>query len=395
MLAMIEAVDASGLFGGDMRSGGFFLFLPLAHSFGRLIELSGPYFDAPIVISSVPTIADDLKETRPGFFPSAPRVYEKMKARVEAKVAGAPPFRQKMFHWAIGVGKQTIPYRSRGEAIPFGLNMQLAVAEKLVLSKLRAAMGFDRADVLLSGSAPLNVTVHEFFMAMGANLFEAYGLTETCPGLTTNLPGRFKLGTVGVAFPGVELRIADDGEILAKGPNITSGYLNRADATEGAFEDGWFLTGDLGSLDDEGFLKITGRKKELMKTSGGKYVVPAKLEAKLKDLSFVQEAVSVADQRNYVTALIALDPEELQEWSEQTGNAADDQSDEVRAAIQAHVDQVNESLASYETIKYFTVVPPMTVESGILTASLKVKRKVVLERYEAEIEAMYNKRKPS
>lgn len=395
MLAMLEAVDASGLFGGDMKVGGFFLFLPLAHSFGRLIELAGPFFDAPIVISSVPTIADDLKETRPGFFPSAPRVYEKMKARVEAKVAGAPPMRQKLFHWALDVGRKTIPYRGKGDPIPLGLSLQLKIADTLVLSKLRAAMGFDRAEVLLSGSAPLNVTVHEFFMAMGTDLFEAYGLTETCPGLTTNLPGAFRLGTVGRAFPGVELKIADDGEILAKGPNITSGYLNREDATAGAFEDGWFLTGDLGSLDGDGFLKITGRKKELMKTSGGKYIVPAKLEAKLKDLSFVQEAVTVADQRNYVTALIALDPEELDEWAEQTGNAADDSSDAVKAAVQAHIDTVNEALASYETIKYFTIVPPMTVESGILTASLKVKRKVVLERYATEIDGMYQKRKPS
>ncbi|MCA9570481.1 MAG: AMP-binding protein, partial [Myxococcales bacterium] len=394
MLAMLESIDTLGMFGPEMKPSGFFLFLPLAHSFGRLIELAGPYFDAPIVISSVPTLGDDLKDTLPGFFPAAPRVYEKMKARIESKVAGAPPMRQRLFHWAIDTGKATIPYRSNGQALPFFLGLQYSLADRLVLGKLRAALGFDRANVLLSGSAPLNVSVHEFFMAMGLNLLEAYGLTETCPGLTTNMPTAFRLGTVGRAFPGVELRIAEDGEIQARGPNITSGYLNRADATSEAFDaDGWFLTGDLGSLDDDGFLKITGRKKELMKTSGGKYIVPAKLEAKLKDLTFVQEAVTIADNRNYVTALVALDPEELQDWATQTGNAPDPQSDAVKAAIQAHVDAVNEGLSSYESIKYFTVVPPMTVDSGILTASLKVKRKVVLDVYADEIEAMYNKKK--
>ncbi len=395
MLSMLESVEKVKLFGPELREGGLFLFLPLAHSFGRLIEFAGPYFDAPIVISSVPTLGDDLKETRPGFFPAAPRVYEKMKARVESKVAQAPPMRQKLFRWALDVGEATIPYRSEGKPLPFWLGAKYRVADTVVLGKLRAALGFDRAHILLSGSAPLNVTVHTFFMACGLNLLEAYGLTETCPGLTTNLPDRFKIGTVGRAFPGVELKIADDGEILAKGPNITSGYLNRPEATAAAFDDeGWFLTGDLGSLDNDGFLTITGRKKELMKTSGGKYIVPAKLEAKLKDLSFVQEAVTIADHRNYVTALIALDPEELEDWAKQTGNTADPESEAVRAAVQAHVDKVNAELASYETIKYFTIVPPMTVESGLLTASLKVKRKVVLERYADAIEAMYNKKKP-
>ena len=201
---------------------------------------------------------------------------------------------------------------------------------------------------------------------------------------------------MGPALPGVEIKIAADGEILAKGPNITSGYLNRPDAPGDAFDDeGWFCTGDLGTMDSEGFVKITGRKKELMKTSGGKYIAPAKLEGRLKNLNIVQEAVTVADTRNYVTCLIAIDPEELAEWAKQTGNAADPQSDAVRSAVQAHVDQVNGTLASYESIKYFTIVPPMTVEDGLLTASLKVKRKVVFDRYATEIDGMYTgKKKP-
>jgi long-chain acyl-CoA synthetase len=390
MLSMLESGAQTALLDPRMREGGMFLFLPLAHSFGRLIELSSPFIDAPVVLSSVPTLGDDLKAARPAFFPAAPRVYEKMKSRIDTAVAGAPPVRQKLFAWAIAAGKATIPYRSRGQALPLVTKLNYRLADKIVLSKLRAKLGFERVILALSGSAPLNVEVHEFFFAIGIDLMEAYGLTETCPGLTANMPGRFRLGTVGPALPGVDIKIAGDGEILAKGPNITSGYLNRPEATAEAFDDeGWFQTGDLGAMDADGFVKITGRKKELMKTSGGKYIAPAKLEGRLKNHPLVQEAVAIADLRNYATALIAIDPEELAEWAQQTGNAADADSKAVNDEIQRHVDAVNATLASYETVKYFRLVPPMTVEDGILTASLKVKRKVVHERYADLIDAMY------
>jgi long-chain acyl-CoA synthetase len=396
MLSMLESAEQCGLINVEMRDGGLFLFLPLAHSFGRLIELSSPFFNAPIVIANIPTLVDDLGATRPGFFPAAPRVYEKMKSRIESKVANAPAIRQRLFHWAIDAGKATVPYRSTGQPMPLTTRLRYRVANKIVLSKLRAALGLDRCIAALSGSAPLNVEVHEFFLAMGVDLLEAYGLTETCPGLTSNLPGHLRLGTVGPALPGVTIKIAADGEILAKGPNITSGYLNRAEATDAAFDDdGWFLTGDLGSMDAEGFVKITGRKKELMKTSGGKYIAPAKLEGRVKIMPIIQECVTVADTRNYATAIIAIDPEELEEWSKTTGSPADPNSEAVRSAIQAHIDQVNTTLSSYETIKYFRIVPPMTVESGLLTASLKVKRKVVYARYEDLIDNMYNSGKKS
>ncbi|TNE89094.1 MAG: long-chain fatty acid--CoA ligase [Deltaproteobacteria bacterium] len=396
MLSMIENIGTTGLFRDEVREGGLFLFLPLAHSFGRLIEFGGPFFDSPIVISSVPTLVDDLVATKPGFFPAAPRVFEKMKAKIEGKVAGAPPLRQKLFHSALNAGKATIPYRCTGQPLPLFTKLKFRIADKVVLSKLRDALGFTRSFVLLSGSAPLNSEVHEFFMAMGLDLLEAYGLTETCPGLTANLPGRIRIGTVGPALPGVTIKIADDGEILAKGPNITPGYLNREDATKDAFDDeGWFCTGDLGSVDSDGFVKITGRKKELMKTSGGKYIAPAKLEGRLKNLPIIQEAVTIADHRNYVTALIAVDTEEIPDWAAQNGVEPDPFGDAVKQAVQAHVDEVNSTLASYESIKYFHLVEPMTTDSGLLTASLKVKRKVVHERYADEIEAMYNKKKPS
>jgi len=394
MLCMLESVEKCGVINESMKDGGLFLFLPLAHSFGRLIELSGPYFNTPIVIAGIPTLKADLIASRPGFFPSAPRVYEKFKARIESGVAGAPFIKRTLVTWALGVGKQTVPYRLKDQPLPGFLGKKYALADKLVFSKLRKGLGLDRCSIMLSGSAPLSVEVHEFFIGAGFTLLEAYGLTETCPGLTSNLPGNMKLGTVGMAFPEVQIKIASDGEILAKGGNITSGYLNRPDATDEAFDDeGWFYTGDLGSMDSEGFVKITGRKKELMKTSGGKYIAPAKLEAYLKNLTIVQEAVTIADTRNYATALIAIDPEELDEWAKQTGNAADPQSNAVKAAVQAHVDETNKKLAKYETIKYFRIVPPMTVESGLLTASLKVKRKVVYATYTDLIDAMYDSAK--
>jgi long-chain acyl-CoA synthetase len=391
MLAMLESIERIDLFNERVREGGLFLFLPLAHSFGRLIELSGPFFDAAMVISSVPTLGDDLKLSLPGFFPSAPRVFEKMKARIESAVAGAPPMRQRMFHWAMAVGGETVPYRCTGASLPFGLSLRYRIADRLVLSKLRSRLGFDRAEILLSGSAPLSQDVHEFFMSTGLTLLEGYGLTETCPALTSTRPGKIKMGTVGIAFEGVELKIAEDGEILAKGPNITKGYHNRPDANAEAFDDqGWFHTGDLGSRDDEGFLKITGRKKELIKTSGGKYVAPAKIEARLKSPPYVQEAVVIGDRRNFCVALLSLDTEGLEDWAKQQGVAADPAGEPIRAALQAHVDSVNSTLASFESIKYFRVLPePMTVENGILTASLKVKRRVVEERYADLVDEMY------
>lgn len=390
-LAMVDAVDQAGVLSDNMKAGGLFLFLPLAHSFGRLIQFSGPAHNLPLVISSVPTLADDLKETRPGFFPAAPRVYEKMKSKIETTVAGAPEIRQKLFGYALSVGRQTVPYRAKGKDLPLLLDLQYKLVDKVVLSKLRALLGLDRADALLSGSAPLDAEVHTFFQALGLELYEAYGLTETCPGLTANKPGKMKIGTVGPALPGVELRIADDREILAKGPNITQGYLNRPEATAEAFDDeGWFHTGDEGRIDEEGFLHITGRKKELIKTSGGKYVAPAKIEGSLKLLPIIQEAVVIGDTKNYCTALISVDPEELEGFAAQKGIPADQGHAEVKKAIDAHVDKVNEGLASFETIKYWTLVDPLTIDNGLLTASLKVKRNVVHEQYAEQIEEMYS-----
>ncbi len=392
MLAMLESSAAIDIFPPAVCANGFFLFLPPAHSFGRLVELAGPFFGAPLVISSVKTLVEDLGLSRPGFFPSAPRVFEKMMAKIEGAVEQAPAVRQALFKWALSVGEQTIDARSRGQKPPLPVRVQRRVARKLVWVKLQARLGLDRAGLLLSGSAPLSPAVHKFFLSIGLDLVEAYGLTETCPGLTTNHPQRFRLATVGQAFPGVTLRIAEDGEIQARGPNITSGYLNRPDATAEAFaDDGWFMTGDLGALDADGFLRITGRKKELIKTSGGKYVAPAKIEERIKRHRLVQEAVVIGDGHNYCVCLISLDDEELADWAQHEGH-----KDPVAAAepvIRAHIEEVNKDLASFETMKDFRFTGEMlSVENQMLTASLKVRRKPVAERYAALIDEMYKRK---
>lgn len=392
MLSMLEAVDELGLFHTASRLHGLFLFLPPAHSFGRLIELAGPFLGAPLILSAVPTLVDDLVASPPGFFPSAPRVYEKMQAKIEATVESAPPLRQAIFRWARSVGEKTIEPRSKGKDLSPFLGLQAKIANKLVWSKLQAKLGLQNTELLLSGSAPLSPHVHRFFLSLGFNLMEAYGLTETCPGLTSNHPEDFRVGTVGKPFPNVDIQIADDGEIMAKGPNITQGYLNRPDATAEIFDDdGWFLTGDLGKLED-GFLRITGRKKELIKTSGGKYVAPAKIEEHIKRHRLIQEGVVIGDGHNYCVALIALDEEELADWAKSNGISSADARDKARAEVETHFKDVNADLASFETIKKFRLVDEsFTVENQMLTASLKVRRNKVTEKYAALIDEMYAK----
>lgn len=391
VLSMLESVDRTGLFNDLVRAGGLLLFLPLAHSFGRLVQQSGPYFLCPLAMSTIPELGNDLRDARPGFFPAAPRVYEKMKARIESAVAVAAPHKRAMFAWAMAVGRRTLPYRAKGCSLPLWMRPMVALADRLVHAKLRTRLGLDRAGLAMSGSAPLAVDVHTFFLAAGIPLVEAYGLTETCPGLTTNLPHRFRMGTVGQAFDGMEVAINPDGEIKGRGPNITPGYLNRPEATAAAFdEDGWFLTGDLGSIDDDGFVKITGRKKELIKTAGGKFVAPIKVEALVKRHPLIQEAVVIGDRRPYCVALVAVDPEELEAWSEQRGIDARLDDAQVMTSIDEHVRRINEGLARFETVKAFRVLPePVTVENGCLTASLKVRRQVVEERYASLISDMY------
>ena len=390
-LSMLEITPELGLFTEASRQHGGFLFLPLAHSFGRLVELTCAYNGGPAVLASIPTLAEDLAKSRPGLLPAAPRVYEKIYGRIMAGVASAPPHRQKLFSWALSVGKQAIPYRRRGKSLPLLLGVQHRLAERLVYRKLRARLGLDKLENAVTGSAPLAPVVHEFFLAMGIMLIEGYGLTETCPVLTANRLDRWKLQTVGTPIKNVTIKLAADGEILAKGPNVTQGYLNRPDANADAFDaEGWFHTGDIGEFDGEGFLHITDRKKDLLKTSGGKYIAPVKIEGMLKSMPMVGEAVVLGDNRKYCTALLVLDEDGIKAWAERTGNPPEPRHPALLAAIQKSLDEVNRDLASFESIKYFRVLEhAFTVDNGLLTASFKVKRKEVNKRYAELIEEMY------
>ncbi|MDX2087526.1 MAG: AMP-binding protein [Kofleriaceae bacterium] len=391
MLAMLEDVVEAGLFDDAVCAHGLFLFLPAAHSFGRMAEFAGPFFGAPLVMSSVPTLAADVVAARPGFFPAAPRVFEKMMAKVQSAIENERGVRKRLVQWALRVGARTVAHRASGRSLPVGLDVQRRLADRLVLRTLRAKLGLDNASVLLSGAAALRPDVHTFFLSLGLTLLEAYGLTETCPGLTINRKGDIRVGTVGKAFKRCELKVAPDGELLARGPNITRGYLNQPEATSAAFDDeGWFRTGDLASIDADGFVRITGRKKELFKTSGGKYIAPVKIEAQLKQHPIIQEAVLIGDERNYCTVLFALDPEMLAAFAQREAIPADPSHARVQAVLNALVDETNKGLASFESIKTFAVAPAaFSVDGGELTASLKVKRQAVAQKYAALIDAMY------
>jgi long-chain acyl-CoA synthetase len=391
MLSMLEDVVEAGLVDDDVRAQGLLLFLPAAHSFGRMVEFAGPFFGAPLIMSSVPTLAADLLASRPGFFPAAPRVFEKMMAKVQSGIANERGLRHRLVQWALRVGARTVDHRVGGTRLPVMLGAQYRLADRLVLRTLRAKLGLDKASVLLSGAAALRPDVQRFFLALGLTVLEAYGLTETCPGLTINRKGAIRIGTVGQAFRRCELRVAPDGELLARGPNIFRGYLNQPDATAAAFdEDGWFRTGDLASIDTEGYVRITGRKKELLKTSGGKYIAPLKIEAQLKQHPIVQEAVVIGDGRNFCTAIFALDAEMLAAFAQRAGIPADPSHPGIQEVLQGLVNEANVGLASFERIKTFRVTPhAFTVDGGELTASLKVKRHAVTSKYAALIEAMY------
>jgi len=390
-LAVLDGIGPLGFFSSSTRDKGAFLFLPLAHAFGRMVAFGCVYFTAPAVLSSPETLLPDLLATRPGFVPAAPRVFEKMYARLTSTVQGLPPRRQRIFALALDVGRRTLPYRQQGQPLPRALQVQHVIAERLVFAPLRARLGLDRCEVLLSGSAPLSKAVHEFFLATGLILVEAYGLTETCPAVSANTPARYKPGTVGTLFEGVMLRFGDDGEICVKGPNVVAGYHKRPDDNAAAFfEGGWFRTGDIGHIDDDGFLCLTDRKKDLLKTSGGKYVAPQRLEGLLKARPLIAEAVVLGDTRPYCTALLVVDDEALVSWAARTGHPADKHAPTTTAYLQEQMDAVNAGLASFETIKRFAVVDDaFTVDNGLLTPSFKVKRKVVAQRFAALIEALY------
>jgi long-chain acyl-CoA synthetase len=371
-------------------------FLPLSHSFERTVDYCYFYMGCTIAYAeSVATVAQNLQEVQPHVFVSVPRVYEKVLSRVQENVAGSSPIRQKMFHWAVEVGKLALPWRLKRMSPPGFLGVQLTVADKLVFSKIRARLG-GRFQMALSGGAPLARDVAEFFWGAGINIYEGYGLSETAPVLTVNTPDWVKMGTVGRAIPGVELKIAGDGEILAKGPNIMKGYWNMPEATaEVVDQEGWFHTGDIGEIDDEGFLRITDRKKELIINAYGKNVAPAPIENLLKSSRFIGQAVAIGDRRKFLSALLVPDFEVLKPWAEKQGigtasHEALLRDPKVRALFGAEVQGVNAHLASFEKIVAWELLPSeFTLETGELTPTQKVKRRVINKKYGDIIERLY------
>ena len=372
-----------------------FSFLPFAHSFGRMMEYMGVYLGTVTAFAErIETITEDLALSRPHFLPSVPRIYEKIYAAVQQARAASGPLRRGIFDWAIAVGSERAKYVNLGEPIPPRVALFDQLARRLVFDKIHSRVG-GRMRYLISGGAPLATEINAFFHAVGLPVLEGYGLTETTPILTCNRPGRTRIGTVGVAIDDVTLKIAADGEILAKGPNVAYGYHRRPDETAEAWDqDGWFHTGDIGEI-EHGFLRITDRKKELIKTAGGKYVAPQKIENLLKSRPLISQAVVIGDRLKYCVALLTLDPDAARAWA-RSQPGKEEQSveelahdDALKAAIQAQVDAVNENLASFETIKRFHLLAnDFTIETGELTPSLKIKRKVIADKYADQISSL-------
>ncbi len=371
-------------------------FLPLSHSFERTIDYIFFYRGVTIAYAeSVQTVARDFLEVNPHFFVSVPRVYEKVIAKVHENVASSPPMKQKIFHWAEGVGRRALPYRIKRRSPPGLLGIQLALADKLVFGKIKSRLG-SRFEFAMSGGAPLARDLAEFFWAAGIEIYEGYGLSETSPVLTVNGRDGVKLGTVGPAIPGVELKIAEDGEILARGPNIMKGYFNMPEATAETIDgEGWFHTGDIGEIDEDGFLRITDRKKELIVNAYGKNVAPAPIENALKSSRYIGEAVVVGDRRKLLAALLVPDFEALAGWAaregvEVGGHGEFLKQDRVRQLIATEIDAVNNKLARYEQIRIWELLPDeFTIETGELTPTQKIKRRVINQKYGDIIERLY------
>jgi long-chain acyl-CoA synthetase len=372
-----------------------YLFLPLAHSFALLIQLGS--FDIGGVIAywerDPLKIVPNLAEVKPHYFPSVPRIFEKIYTTATAAVAKEGGLKEKIFWWAIGVGKKVRELERSGRQPGFLLQRQYAFADKQVLSKIRGLFGGNITQCV-TGAAPINPDILRFFDAAGVLILEGYGMTETSTAATISTPDNFKFGTVGRAFDGCEIKIASDGEILVKGPNIFQGYYKNPEATAETIVDGWLHTGDIGEIDADGYLKITGRKKDIIITAGGKNITPANLEAEIKQHALVSQCVVIGDRRPYLIALVTLDPEEAVKHAEEHGLPQDPaalaQNADAKASIMAHVDQINAKFARVEQVKKIKILPAdLSQEGGELTPTLKVKRNVVADKYEGEIEALY------
>ena len=369
-------------------------FLPLSHIFERMLDYAYLHKTATIAyVESVERLAANFLEVNPHCFGAVPRVYEKVYDRILTKAARSGGLKKKLFDWAAGVARRRVGYLDRGQPLPAGLAIRFRIADALVLKKIRAALG-KNFRFAVSGGAPLSRDLAEFFIGAGVQVYEGYGLTETSPVICVNGPGRSRLGTVGRPLRGVELRIAEDGEILTRGPHIMKGYFNKPQATAEAIDrDGWFHTGDIGEIHD-GYLSITDRKKDLIVLAGGKKAAPQPIENALKRSPYVALPVVIGDRQKFLAALIVPNFDRLRRWAAAANVAvkwdAIDSEPEVRRLFQTEIDAYNVDRPHHEQIRAFALLPTdLTVEDGSITPTLKVKRRIIESRYASLIEAMY------
>jgi len=389
--AMLDMADQVEILGAGETT---FLFLPLAHVFALLIQYGTLDVGGRIAFweRDQLRIVPSLSEIKPDNFPSVPRIFEKVHATAIATSTAGGGLKPVIFKWAIGVGRKVEDLKEHGKEPGMLLARQHALADKLVLSKIRDIFG-GKIKLALTGAAPIDPEIIRFFHAAGVPVLEAWGMTETSTGGTANLPGASKVGTVGKALPGVDIKIADDGELLVRGPNIFQGYYRNQKATDETIIDGWLHTGDIASIDDEGYVSITGRKKELIITAGGKNITPVNIEALVKRHPLVSQCVVIGDRKPYLVALVTLDPEAVTRFAAEQGTldeASASESPVVREEIEKHIEEVNKEFAPVEQIKRFHILPAdLSQEGGELTPTLKLKRPVIVEKYDSEISDLY------
>jgi long-chain acyl-CoA synthetase len=384
-------------------------FLPLSHIYERMLDYLYLWRGVTIAYAeSLETLPQNILEVRPTEMAVVPRLLERIHARVLEAVQQSSPLKQKLFQWAFSIGREYFPYQLAGRTPPGWLRLRHAFADTLVLSKVRARLG-GRMRSIICGSAPLSRELAEFFWSAGLPVYEGYGLTETSPVISTNYPGRVKLGTVGPPIPGCEVKMGEEStdfegrtgrEILVRGPNVTPGYYHLEEENRRAFTDGWFHTGDLGELDADGFLRVTGRKKNLFKTSGGKYVAPEKLENLFQGHPYVAQVMVLGEGRKFVSALIVPHFNRLEAYAREHAIPFQSRQElvrrpEIQRFLQEQVDELNRDLPPYEKIRQIAILPEeFSINSGELSATLKIKRWVVEAKYRDLIEEIYRRPAP-